>query len=262
MAAALMCNLSAVLNSASTLVTIDFYKKLFRPEATDEQQVRFRPVRRHADPVGEHGHRVVLQPDAGGAAVREGAKHVFLHRAAVLRDLLRGPALATREHAGGWRRSCSGFVFSFLFDQFVKGQQGVYLHRAFFYVVLLRDHDGRRVGPDGGDDSADGAVEEEGRGGGGGGFGHGGGGVCGRVDPEAVGGGAGVVDAAGGAGGVDPVDAEVRGVAGGGQAAYHGIKDFRLWWLIFVGIILGIYGFFLWFRLQYPVKMLPDWLWR
>ena len=32
MAAALMSNLSAVLNSASTLVTIDFYKKLINPE--------------------------------------------------------------------------------------------------------------------------------------------------------------------------------------------------------------------------------------
>src|SRR6185312_1178531 len=41
MAAALMSNLSSVLNSASTLVTIDFYKKLFRPEASEREQVRF-----------------------------------------------------------------------------------------------------------------------------------------------------------------------------------------------------------------------------
>src|SRR4051812_4926760 len=41
MAAALMSNLSAVLNSASTLVTLDFYKKLLRPDATEQQQVRF-----------------------------------------------------------------------------------------------------------------------------------------------------------------------------------------------------------------------------
>src|SRR5207253_451163 len=44
MAAALMSNLSAVLNSASTLVTIDFYKKLFRPESPERQQVRFGPI--------------------------------------------------------------------------------------------------------------------------------------------------------------------------------------------------------------------------
>ena len=44
------------------------------------------------------------------------------------------------------------------------------------------------------------------------------------------------------------------------QRRYHGIKDFRLWWLIFVGIILAIYAFFLWFRFQHPVRMLPMWL--
>src|SRR5262249_19939605 len=41
MAAALMSNLSSVLNSTSTLVTIDFYKKFARPDASECQQVRF-----------------------------------------------------------------------------------------------------------------------------------------------------------------------------------------------------------------------------
>ena len=41
------------------------------------------------------------------------------------------------------------------------------------------------------------------------------------------------------------------------QARYSGLKDWRLWWLLFVGTVLTIYGFFLWFRFQYPVKMLP-----
>jgi hypothetical protein len=31
---------------------------------------------------------------------------------------------------------------------------------------------------------------------------------------------------------------------------YGGWKDFRLWWLIFVGSVLCIYGFFLWFDLS------------
>src|SRR4029077_18221391 len=30
------------------------------------------------------------------------------------------------------------------------------------------------------------------------------------------------------------------------QQRYHGWKDFRIWWLLFVGIVLAIYGFFLW----------------
>jgi SSS family solute:Na+ symporter len=36
------------------------------------------------------------------------------------------------------------------------------------------------------------------------------------------------------------------------QARYSGWKDLRLWWLIFIGTALSIYGFFLWFRFQHP----------
>ncbi len=36
------------------------------------------------------------------------------------------------------------------------------------------------------------------------------------------------------------------------QAKYSGFKDWRIWWLLFVGIVLAIYGFFLWHRIQHP----------
>ena len=36
------------------------------------------------------------------------------------------------------------------------------------------------------------------------------------------------------------------------QARYRGWKDFRLWWLIFVVLVLSIYAFFLWRRIQHP----------
>lgn len=36
------------------------------------------------------------------------------------------------------------------------------------------------------------------------------------------------------------------------QAIYGGWKDFRIWWALFVTIVLAIYGFFLWFRFQHP----------
>jgi SSS family solute:Na+ symporter len=36
------------------------------------------------------------------------------------------------------------------------------------------------------------------------------------------------------------------------QAIYGGWKDFRLWWLLFVTTCLSIYAFFLWFRFQHP----------
>ncbi len=48
MAAALMSNLSAVLNSASTLITLDFSKPI-RPQSTDDQQVRLQPDRRRSN---------------------------------------------------------------------------------------------------------------------------------------------------------------------------------------------------------------------
>jgi hypothetical protein len=36
------------------------------------------------------------------------------------------------------------------------------------------------------------------------------------------------------------------------QKRYSGGKDLRLWWLIFIGTVLALYGFFLWFRFQHP----------
>jgi SSS family solute:Na+ symporter len=35
------------------------------------------------------------------------------------------------------------------------------------------------------------------------------------------------------------------------QKRYRGWKDFRIWWALFVGIILSLYGFFVWFRFHY-----------
>jgi SSS family solute:Na+ symporter len=36
------------------------------------------------------------------------------------------------------------------------------------------------------------------------------------------------------------------------QRHYSGWKDLRLWWLLYIGGVLSIYGFFLWFRFQHP----------
>jgi len=36
------------------------------------------------------------------------------------------------------------------------------------------------------------------------------------------------------------------------QKRYSGWKDWRIWWALFVGTVLAIYGFFLWFRFQHP----------
>ena len=34
------------------------------------------------------------------------------------------------------------------------------------------------------------------------------------------------------------------------QRRYGGWKDIRIWWLLFVGSVLAIYGFFLWWRIS------------
>jgi hypothetical protein len=41
------------------------------------------------------------------------------------------------------------------------------------------------------------------------------------------------------------------------QQHYRGWKNWHLWWALFVGIVLAIYAFFIWFRFQHPVRMLP-----
>jgi solute:Na+ symporter, SSS family len=35
-------------------------------------------------------------------------------------------------------------------------------------------------------------------------------------------------------------------------ARYRGWQDFRVWWLLFIAIALSIYAFFLWFRIRHP----------
>jgi SSS family solute:Na+ symporter len=213
MAAALMSNLSAVLNSASTLVTIDFYKKLIRPEATDVEQVRF----------GQIAGAVILSAAAAvawyisltpGVPLFVKVQNVFFFIAPPFSVIFCAGLL--------WRRANTpaalatilcGFLFSMAFDRFIKGQQGVYLHRAFFtwcFCVIVM------------------AV------------------VSLITEPPP-------------AEKVAPIlwTPQYARLPAEEKQRYRGVKDFRIWWLLFVGIILAIYAFFLWFRFQHPVKMLP-----
>ncbi|MGZ4987885.1 MAG: sodium:solute symporter family transporter, partial [Limisphaerales bacterium] len=36
------------------------------------------------------------------------------------------------------------------------------------------------------------------------------------------------------------------------RAKYRGLKDWRLWWILFIAIVLSIYGFFIYYRLRHP----------
>src|SRR5262249_8221158 len=115
--------------------------------------------------------------------------------------------------AGALATIALGFGFTWAFDQFIKGQQGVYLHRAFFTwcfcVVVIALVSLLTPAP----------------------------------NPQPV----------------DPIiwSPQYAKLPEEEKRRYHGWKDFRIWWLIFVGIIWAIYGIFLWFRFQHPVKMLP-----
>src|SRR5438067_5177184 len=132
MAAALMSNLSAVLNSASTLLTIDFYKKLINKSSTDDQQVRF----------GQLAGVFILAASAviawyisltPGVPLFVKVQNVFFFIAPPFSVIFCAGLLWRRANTiGALATIVAGFLFSMAFDHYIKGQQGVYLHRAFF----------------------------------------------------------------------------------------------------------------------------------
>jgi len=208
-----MSNLSAVLNSASTLVTIDFYKKLIRPNASDVEQVRF----------GQLAGAVILGASAAvawyisltpGVPLFVKVQNVFFFIAPPFSVIFCAGLLWRRANTpGALATIVSGFVFSWAFDHFIKGQQGVYLHRAFFtwcFCVLVM------------------ALVS----------------VITEPPPAEK---------------VKPIlwTPQYARLPAEEKQRYRGMKDFRIWWLLFITIILGIYAFFLWFRFQHPVPMFP-----
>src|SRR5439155_10116565 len=136
MAAALMSNLSAVLNSASTLVTTDFYKKLINPNSTDVQNVR----------VGQLAGVFILAASAviawhisltPGVPLFIKVQNVFFFIAPPFSVIFCAGLLWRRANTiGALTTIVAGFAFSAGFDFYTTyrkmQQQGVYLHRAFF----------------------------------------------------------------------------------------------------------------------------------
>src|SRR4051794_37496154 len=203
MAAALMSNLSAVLNSASTLVTIDFYKKLINPNSSDVQNVR----------VGQLAGVFILAASAviawhisltPGVPLFVKVQNVFFFIAPPFSVIFCAGLLWRRANTiGALATIVAGFLFSMAFDYFIKGQQGVYLHRAFFtwcFCVIVM------------------AI------------------VSYLTEPPP-------------AEKVEPIlwSPQYARLPEEDERRYRGWKDFRIWWLLFVAIILAIYAFFLWF---------------
>jgi SSS family solute:Na+ symporter len=276
MAAALMSNLSAVLNSASTLVTIDFYRKVFRPHSTDDQQVRF----------GQIAGVFILAASVviawyfsltPRAPLFIKVQNVFFFIAPPFSVIFCAGLL--------WRKAntpaalftiVSGFIFSFLFDRFIKGQQGVYLHRALFtwcfcvlamvVVTYLTEEFTNRLrrrmveSTDGvGAESVRVATSD----------------AIGASESPAASAPTLIFNAASLQLSrlervlTTPPMSQVNQIVWTRKYArlpleerrrYHGIRDFRIWWLLFIGIVWAIYAVFAWFRVQHPVPMF-HWKW-
>lgn len=248
MAAALMSNLSAVLNSASTLITIDFYKKLFKPDASDTQQVHF----------GQIGGAVLLI--AAAIIAWQFSLHPEIPLFIKVQNIFFwiAPPFSVIFCAGLlWRRANTiaalvtialGFAITPVLDALMPG---VYLHRAFFswcfcVIVMLvtsllthrwsaRHSAAAAVGQLAGTSAPrQGAVLE-----------------YASPPPSRH-----VLS--------DPPPEEIDAIIWSRRYAelpleererYSGIKNWKIWWLIFVGSVLAIYAWFLWFRFQYPIPM-------
>ncbi|HEY1684193.1 MAG TPA: sodium/solute symporter [Tepidisphaeraceae bacterium] len=214
MGAALMSNLSAVLNSSSTLITIDFYKKLINPNADDDQQVRF----------GRIGGVIIL---AAGSIIAWSfsltptplfikIQNIFFFIAPPFSVIFCAGLLWRRANTiGALTTIVAGFLFSAYYDYLIVhlfgGQQGVYLHRAFFtwcFCVLVMATVSYFTAPQ---------PEEQ-------------------VAPILW----------------SPKYARLPAAL---REHYSGLKDYRIWWLLFVGCVLAIYAFFIWFRFQHPEPM-------
>jgi SSS family solute:Na+ symporter len=197
-----------VLNSASTLITIDFYKKLINTESTEAQQVRF----------GQIGGTIILIASAIIAwsfslhpeiPLFVKVQNVFFWLAPPFSVIFCAGLIWRRAStAGALATIALGFAATPIVDRFFPG---VYLHRAFFSWVfcvlvmviaslLTKAPAEEKIAP----------IIWSRR--------------YAKLPPEE-------------------------------QQRYSGIKDFRIWWALFVGMILAIYAWFLWFRFQHPIPM-------
>jgi len=213
LAGALMSMLSTVLNSAATLVTLDLYKKLLRPEMTEAQQVRF--GRWSSACLLVASVAIAFGYAASTTPLFVKVQNVFFYIA---------PPFAVIFTLGLlWRRAngvaalatiIAGFLFTWLLDKWLfpripfLSPYNTYLHRAllawvFCLAVMLS--------------------------------------VSWLTAPPAREKTEGII-----------WNSKYAALPPAEQQRYRGLKDFRVWWVLFVAILLSIYGFFIWFRLQHP----------
>ncbi|HVV01441.1 MAG TPA: sodium/solute symporter [Verrucomicrobiae bacterium] len=208
MAAALMSHVSAVLNSASTIITIDLYKKLARREPSERQQVL----------AGRLSGGAVLLASIAFAVyfttihttLFEKIQTVFFFIAPPFAVVFTLGVLWKRANAiGAMTTIVAGFAFSWALFQFqLLGKYNTFNHRAlaawiFCMLIMVAVS---TLTPAPAREKVEGTLWNK---------------SYIELPPEE-------------------------------RAKYTGMRDWRLWWAIFVGIVLCIYGFFIWYRLKYP----------
>src|SRR5437868_14996652 len=220
MAAALMSNVSSVLNSASTLATMDLYGKLIRPQASEKELVRFGRL---------SGAAILLVSMLIGYYYSLQGESLYVQLQRVFFFL--APPFAVIFTVGLlWRRATAaaalwtiglGFAFTafLVFYAFPHidwlRPYGTYQHPAFvawvfcMFVMIVVSLLTKPPPPE----NVEGII----------------------WTPQYA-----------------RLPAELR-------ERYSGLKDFRIWWLGFVLSILAIYGFFLWWRFQHPASETSVW---
>ncbi|HEY1379594.1 MAG TPA: sodium/solute symporter [Gemmataceae bacterium] len=220
MAAALMSNLSSVLNSASTLVTIDFYRKLVRPDASEKQQVRF----------GQASGAVILLVGMAIALYYTTRKETLFILVQQVFFFIAPPFAVVFTLGLLWRRATAPAAMATVVLGFaVTAFLTFYLFPA---VEALRPYNNRYYRALAAWVFCMGVMIVTSL----------------LTDP--------------------PPREKTDGIIWSARYAalpedqrkkYSGWEDWRLWWLLFVGTVLVIYGFFVWFRFQHPVDMLDGW---
>jgi SSS family solute:Na+ symporter len=217
MAAALMGHVATVLNSASTIITLDLYKKLSKREVTEKQQVR----------VGRWSGVVVLAASIWIAIIFTQQPDTTLFEKIQTVLFFIAPPFAVVFTLGIlWRRAngsaaVTTMIFGFLCSWALARNWGdnqnerhlldpfnTFNHRAlatWIFCMIVMITTSLLTAP---------APKEKTEG------------IIWNKSYLSL-----------------PPDERKK---------YRGLKDWRIWWGLFVGIVLSIYGFFLWYRFQHP----------
>lgn len=212
LSAALMSTVATVVNSTSTLLTYDIYKKL-KPAASEAQQVRF--GRWSSTVVLIVGMFIAVAFASTTTPLFVKVQNIFFYIAPPFAVIFTLGLLWRRANAtAALATIITGFLFTWLLDSVLFPNiallipYNTYLHRALLawifcmavmiVVSLLTAPPAR--------EKTEGIIWSRS--------------YAALPDEE--------------------------------QRRYHGWKDFRIWWVLFVAIILAIYAFFAWRRIQHP----------